>query len=105
MAAASTSLACRRGGRAGRLAGLALVLACAPPVHADETAAAWMKVDADRRTVRLQLVGPADGTNGTMNFNGYAWGEMQVIVPFGWPVHVDFESDALEALPHSIVIV
>jgi len=81
------------------------VLACALPVHADETAPAWMKVDADKRTVRLQLVGSADGTNGTMNFNGYAQGEMQVIVPFGWTVHVDFENKGLAALPHSLVII
>src|SRR2546422_9360276 len=108
-ATASSFLACRRSGRAGRLhstgrrpgppprirpalAGLTLALACALPVHADETPA-WMRVDADKKIVRLQIVGAADGTNGTMNFNGYAQGEMRVIVPLGWTVHVSFRSE------------
>ena len=86
------------------LAGLTLALACALPVHADETPA-WMRVDADKRIVRLQIVGAADGTNGTMNFNGYAQGEMRVIVPLGWTVHVSFENKGLAALPHSLVII
>ena len=86
------------------LVGLALALACALPVHADETAA-WMKVDADKTIVRLQIVGAADGTNGTMNFNGYAQGAMRVIVPLGWTVHVSFENKGLAALPHSLVII
>ncbi len=86
------------------LAGLTLALACALPVHADETPA-WMRVDADKKIVRLQIVGAADGTNGTMNFNGYAQGEMRVIVPLGWTVHVSFENKGLAALPHSLVII
>jgi len=64
-----------------------------------------MKVDAATRVVRLRMVGSADGTNGTMNFNGYSQGELSVIVPLGWTVHVDFENKGLAALPHSLVII
>jgi sulfocyanin len=75
------------------------------PVPADEIAPAWMTVDAARPSVRLRIVGAADGTNGTMNFNGYGNGEMSVIVPLGWTVRVDFENKGLAALPHSLVII
>ena len=64
-----------------------------------------MQVDADTRIVRLRIVGSADGTNGTMNFNGYGNGEMSVTVPLGWTVHVDFENKGLAALPHSLVVI
>jgi sulfocyanin len=87
------------------LASLCLAPASALPVDADEIAPAWMKVDAATEIVRLQIVGSADGTNGTMNFNGYGQGEMSVIVPLGWTVHVDFENKGLGALPHSLVII
>ena len=80
------------------------MLACALPVHADEVSPAWMQVDVGKQSVRLLIVGSADGTNGTMNFNGYGNGEMSVIVPLGWTVRVDFENKGLAALPHSLVI-
>src|SRR5436189_4033329 len=123
-ATASSFLGFRRGGKAvprrpqGRRPGpppldvllrvltrLCLMLACALPVHADEVSPTWMQVDVGKQSVRLLIVGSADGTNGTMNFNGYGNGEMQVIVPFGWTVHVDFENKGLAALPHSLAII
>jgi hypothetical protein len=64
-----------------------------------------MSVDAARRSVGLRIVGAADGTNGTMNFNGYGKGDMSVIVPLGWTVRVDFENKGLAALPHSLVVI
>jgi len=81
------------------------MLPCAFPVHADEVSPAWMQVDVGKQSVRLLIVGSADGTNGTMNFNGYGNGEMSVIVPLGWTVRVDFENKGLAALPHSLVII
>lgn len=88
------------------LASLALVLASRPlAARADEIAPPWMTVDAQTRSVRLLLVGSADGTNGTMNFNGYGQGDMSVVVPLGWTVHVDFENKGLGALPHSLTII
>ena len=80
------------------------MLACAFSVDADEVSPAWMQVDVGKQSVRLLIVGSADGTNGTMNFNGYGNGEMSVIVPLGWTVRVDFENKGLAALPHSLVI-
>ena len=75
------------------------------PVRADEITPAWMTVDAVKRSVRLLIAGSADGTNGTMNFNGYGQGEMSVNVPLGWTVRVDFENKGLAALPHSLVMI
>lgn len=87
------------------LTSLCLLLASALPVDADEINPSWMHVDAGKQSVRLLIVGAADGTNGTMNFNGHGNGEMSVIVPLGWTVRVDFENKGLAALPHSLVII
>lgn len=87
------------------LTSLCLMLACALPVDAGEINPSWMHVDAGTQSVRLLFVGAADGTNGTMNFNGYGNGEMSVIVPLGWTMRVDFENKGLAALPHSLVII
>lgn len=65
----------------------------------------WMKFDATARTVHLRLVGAADGSNGTMNFNGYGSGSMTITVPLGWKVDVDFTNKGLAALPHSLVVI
>jgi sulfocyanin len=65
----------------------------------------WMKADPAGKTVWLRMVGAADGSNGTMNFNGYGKGEMTVTVPPGWRVKIDFENKGLAALPHSLVII
>jgi sulfocyanin len=66
---------------------------------------AWMTSDAANRTVSLRVVAAADGSNGTMNFNGYGKGDMTVTVPLGWRVKIDFENRGLGALPHSLVII
>ena len=65
----------------------------------------WLKFDADRQMIQLLMVGSADGSNGTMNFNGYGNGDMTVIVPFGWKVEVEFQNKGLGALPHSLVVI
>lgn len=87
------------------LTSLCLLLASALPVDADEINPSWMQVDAGKQSVRLRIVAAADGTNGTMNFNGYGNGEMSVIVPLGWTLRVAFENKGLAALPHSLVII
>jgi len=65
----------------------------------------WMKVDAQKQEVSLLLVGAADASHGTMNFNGYGRGEMTIIIPFGWKVKVTFRNKGLGAIPHSLAIV
>ena len=74
-------------------------------VRAEEIRPDWMTFDAQRRVVRLLMVGSADGSNGTMNFNGYGNGEMTVIVPLGWKVAVEFQNKGLGALPHSLAVI
>jgi len=53
----------------------------------------WVKVDA------------AHGANGTLNFNAYANGQMTVVVPAGWRVHIDFVNTGAGALPHSLEVI
>ena len=65
----------------------------------------WVKFDPQKQVVQLLLVGAADGTNGTMNYNGYGSGDMTVIIPFGWKVEVTFRNKGLGAIPHSLALV
>ncbi len=65
----------------------------------------WMTVEADKQLVRLVFVAAADGSNGTMNFNGYGNGNMTVTVPLGWKVAVEFQNKGLGALPHSLAVI
>ena len=81
------------------------LMGLAPAVRADETITPpWMTVEADQQLVRLVLVASADGSNGTMNFNGYGKGDMTVTVPLGWKVAVEFQNKGLGALPHSLAV-
>jgi putative ABC transport system substrate-binding protein len=65
----------------------------------------WMKFDPQKQEVDLLLVGAADASHGTMNFNGYGHGEMTIIIPFGWKVKVTFRNKGLGAIPHSLAVV
>ena len=65
----------------------------------------WMKFDAQKQEVNLLLVGAADASLGTMNYNGYGNGDMTIIIPFGWKVKVTFRNKGLGAIPHSLAIV
>ncbi len=65
----------------------------------------WMKFDPEKQVVQLLLVGAADATLGTMNYNGYGNGDMTIIIPFGWKVEVTFRNKGLGAIPHSLAIV
>lgn len=64
----------------------------------------WMKFDPQKQVVQLLLVGAADPSYGTMNFNGYGHGEMTIIIPFGWKVEVTFRNKGLGAIPHSLAV-
>jgi sulfocyanin len=86
------------------IAAATVVLAAAPAVADQDLRPPWMTVDAATRMVSFRIVGAADGSHGTMNFNGYGQGEMSLIVPLGWRVRIDFENKGLAALPHSLVV-
>jgi sulfocyanin len=63
---------------------------------------AWVMVDAAHKRVSLKITAAQGGVNGTLNFNGYADGDMTVTVPAGWRVHVELINSGAGALPHSI---
>jgi len=82
---------------AGRYTSVSEAVAAAPP--------AWMKVDAAHRHVAFTVTASQGGANGTLNFNGYANGQMTVTVPAGWAVHIDFFNAGAGALPHSLEVI
>ena len=65
----------------------------------------WVNVDAAHRAVSLKIIAADGGANGTLNFNGYANGQMTVVVPAGWRVHIDFANTGAGALPHSVEVI
>jgi sulfocyanin len=67
--------------------------------------ASWMKVDGAHRHVAFTVTASQGGANGTLNFNGYANGQMTVTVPAGWAVHIDFINAGAGALPHSFEVI
>lgn len=73
-------------------------------VRADEIKPEWMTFDPEKKVVQLVIVAAADGSNGTLNFNGFARDELTITVPFGWKVEVEFTNKGLGALPHSLAV-
>jgi sulfocyanin SoxE-like protein len=65
----------------------------------------WMHIDAANRHVTFVVTAAQGGANGTLNFNGYARGQMTVTVPSGWRVHIDFDNSGAGALPHSLEVI
>jgi sulfocyanin len=85
-------------------AATALMIVATATAADQEIRPAWMTVDTAAKGVAFRLVGAADGSNGTLNFNGYGKGEMTITVPLGWRVKIEFENKGLGALPHSLVV-
>jgi len=89
-------------------AGLVLIGGSGGPVPLTAQAAgapSWMHVDAPHKRVTFQVTAAGTGANGTLNFNGYADGQMTVTVPAGWRVHIDFVNSGAGALPHSLEVI
>ena len=64
----------------------------------------WLSVDASAKTARFQLIAGLTGTNGALNFNGFADGGLTLVIPVGWTVEMDFfNHDGM--LPHSAIVV
>jgi putative ABC transport system substrate-binding protein len=49
----------------------------------------WMKFDPQKQEVNLLLVGAADATNGTMNYNGYGNGDMTIIIDHHYSIRLE----------------
>lgn len=56
-----------------------------------------------RHTVRLLIEAALGTANGGLNFDGYAKGQMTILIPRGWRVDVTFENNASD-LGHSAVV-
>ena len=65
----------------------------------------WVSIDAAHHRVSFTVTAAQGGANGTLNFNGYAAGQMTVTVPVGWQVHIDFVNSGAGALPHSLEVI
>lgn len=64
----------------------------------------WLISDAAARQVTFDVIAGYNGVNGALNFNGFADGELTVIVPLGWRVVMPF-SNRDGVLPHSAQII
>jgi hypothetical protein len=62
-----------------------------------------MRVDEAGKTIQMDIVAGLTGANGSLNYNGYAKGEMTLTVPVGWTVVMNFSSHDANA-PHSLFI-
>jgi sulfocyanin len=63
----------------------------------------WMTVDAGSQTVEFKIVAAQTNANSSLNFNGYAKGDMTLVVPVGWHVKIDFSNND-SSVPHSLVV-
>jgi alcohol dehydrogenase (cytochrome c) len=62
----------------------------------------WMYANAKTQTLVLKVVAASNGANSGFNFDGYAKGKANFIIPQGWGVTIEFSNAA--ALPHSLAI-
>ena len=61
--------------------------------NAASSASSWMQVNTATKTVKLTVDEGYNNTNGFLNFNGYAYGQMTVTVPLGYRVAVTVTND------------
>ncbi|WP_206831169.1 sulfocyanin-like copper-binding protein [Alicyclobacillus fructus] len=59
--------------------------------------------DAKQHRVEWTVIAGDGSANGGMNFDGYANGEMTLVVPVGWSVSMKFQNASLT--PHSAMVV
>jgi hypothetical protein len=64
----------------------------------------WLSSNVAAKTVHFQLIAGLTGLNGALNFNGFADGDLTLVIPSGWNVEIDFfNHDGM--LPHSAAVV
>ncbi len=83
------------------------IAAIAPPVaHGQQQPvdSHWLSFDASAKTARFQLIAGLTGVNGALNFNGFADGDLTLVIPTGWALEMNFvNNDGM--LPHSAIVV
>jgi hypothetical protein len=63
----------------------------------------WISADPAAQTVTMRFVAAYNGNNGGWNFNGYYDGSLNLVVPAGWRVIIEFETRDAQ-VPHSLVV-
>lgn len=63
----------------------------------------WIVSDAAGKSAVIDLYAGWNSNNGTLNFNGYAHGEVRIVVPVGWRVTVKLFNPDL-TLAHSAIV-
>jgi hypothetical protein len=96
--------------RSIRFGALALVLALAWTTAAAKSARApepivpsWIHADAAAKNAVIEVEAGWNVNNGTLNFNGYANGEIRIVVPVAWHITMKLHNADL-TLAHSMVI-
>lgn len=73
------------------------------PTIDPKNVAASIQYDAATKTATIPVIAGLTSNAGGWNFNGYARGEMTIVVPVGTKVVMPFYND--DIVPHSVVIV
>lgn len=88
-----------------KLAALALTgLFAVPAAVSAQGLQQYMSQNRSAQTVTYQIKATLDATNHGWNFNGYANGNMRIVVPQGWKVSVQFKNLS-PMLPHSAGVI
>ena len=73
------------------------------PTIDEKNVAASIQYDSATKTATIPVIAGLTSNAGGWNFNGYARGEMTIVVPVGTKVVMPFYND--DIVPHSVVIV
>ena len=69
----------------------------------DHLVPSWMTIDADAKTVTMDVIAGFNPNNSNWNYNGYHDGDMTVVLPQGWNVRMTFTNHDAD-VPHSLVV-
>ncbi|UOF89834.1 hypothetical protein LSG31_18460 [Fodinisporobacter ferrooxydans] len=62
----------------------------------------WFQVDQASQTVTMKVIGGYNSSNSYMNFNGASHGQIEIDIPVGYHVKIDFENKS--GIPQDIGI-
>ena len=69
----------------------------------DHLVPSWMTVDADAKMVTMDVIAGFNPNNSNWNYNGYHDGDLTVVLPLDWSVHINFTNHDAD-VPHSMVV-